>query len=107
MDFGLESGNKELAEQLVWDYREAELSKEDRALCDYAVKLTLTPGAMAESDLELLRDSGWSDEQIVVATQVIGYFNYINRMADALGVDPENWMKPSKEEWFARKGRAY
>lgn len=92
---------------MVWDYREADLSTEDRALCDYAVKLTLTPGAMAEGDLDILRDTGWSDEQIVVATQVIGYFNYINRMADALGVDPEDWMTPSREEWLARKGRDY
>jgi uncharacterized peroxidase-related enzyme len=106
-DFGLESGNEQVARQLIYDYRTAELSAEDRALCDYAVKLTLTPGDVNETDVAALRQSGFSDEQITIAAQVIGYFNYINRIADGLGVDPQDGMQPGHEEWRAAKGSDY
>ncbi len=79
----------------------------DRVLCDYAVKLTLTPGAMNEADVETLRDHGFDDAAITVAVQVIGYFNYINRVADALEVDDEAWFDIPRREWLARKGRDY
>lgn len=92
---------------MVFDYRNAPLSPEDRALCDYAVKLTLTPGKMNSDDIDTLKNTGFSEPQITIATQVISYFNYINRIADGLGVDPEDWMTPSKEEWFEKKGKGY
>lgn len=73
-------------------------------MCDYAVKLTLTPGEMNEEDVRRLRNIGLSDPQITVAVQVIGYFNYINRVADGLDVELEDWMDQySKEEWLAKK----
>jgi uncharacterized peroxidase-related enzyme len=106
-DFGQESGNTDVAEQLVFDYRKATLSGTDRALCDYAVKLTLAPGEMTERDAARLREFGFSDEAITIAAQVIGYFNYINRIADGLGVDPEDWMTLSKDDWDRRRGRDY
>lgn len=74
------------------DYREAELSEVDRALCDHAFKLTRTPADMSEADVQRLRDMGLSDRAITDATQVIAYFNYINRIADGLGVDLERGM---------------
>ena len=83
------------------------MSEADKALCDYAVKLTLAPGKMASTDLEMLRQIGFDDAQITVATQVIGYFNYINRIADGLGVDPESDMTLPLDEWLATKGRDY
>jgi alkylhydroperoxidase family enzyme len=76
-------------------------------LCDFAVKLTLHPGQMAESDIAALHDHGFDDDQITIATQVIGYFNYINRIADGLGVDPEDWMTQPRDEWLAAKARDY
>ena len=88
-----------MAEQLIQDYRRAELSQADRRLCDFAAKLTRTPSQMTEADVDLLRQEGFSDEAITVAVQVIGYFNYINRVAEGLGVDAESWMKPSRSEW--------
>lgn len=92
---------------MVYDYRQAGLTAADRVLCDFAVKLTLIPGRMSEDDVQQLRDHGWSDEQITVATQVIAYFNYINRVADGLGVDPEPWMTLPEEQWRQRKGHSY
>lgn len=58
---------------------------------------------MDEQDVQSLRDVGYSDEQISLGVQVISYFNYINRVADGLGVDDEEWMEPSLEEWKKRK----
>jgi uncharacterized peroxidase-related enzyme len=59
------------------------------ALCGYARKLTLGPAAMRESDLEPLRALGLDDRAIVDANQVVAYFNYVNRIAEGLGVDLE------------------
>ena len=76
-------------------------------MCDFAVKLTLRPGEMQKSDIAQLHDHGFNDDQITIATQVVGYFNYINRIADGLGVDPEDWMKLRRDEWLANKARDY
>ena len=67
------------------------------------MKLTVTPGAVGEADLEALREAGFDDDALTIAVQVISYFNYLNRIADGLGVDPEDWMTPGREEWSARK----
>ncbi|MGI9517586.1 MAG: hypothetical protein ACR2NP_11090 [Pirellulaceae bacterium] len=104
-DFGTESGDPKTAEQLVFDHRQADLDGPSMALCDYAVKLSLRPGDMTETDIEQLRKLGWTDEQISMATQVISYFNYINRVADGLGVDDEPWMDISRDVWLTRKAR--
>jgi len=60
-----------------------------RALCDYAVKLTNLPSQVGREDADVLRAHGWDDIAIHDAIQVIGYFNYINRVADAVGIDDE------------------
>lgn len=75
--------------QIADDYTKAPLSRVDRTLCDFALKLTKTPGAMAESDVAALCDAGLDDVAINDAVQVIAYFNYINRIADGLGIDLE------------------
>ena len=63
-----------------------------RALCRYALKLTVSPWEMHESDLDPLRKLGLSDRDIVDANQVVAYFNYVNRVAEGLGVElEEGW----------------
>lgn len=52
---------------------------------------------MTETDVHTLRTAGFSDEAILDAVQVVGYFNYINRVADALGVEPETWVRAWEE----------
>ena len=79
---------------MATDWRQAGLNPADRALCAYAEKLTQTPGAMAEADIAMLRRRGFDDTAIHDATQIIGYFNYINRIADALGVEVETFIRP-------------
>ncbi|MDX1578036.1 MAG: hypothetical protein R3266_06110, partial [Gemmatimonadota bacterium] len=70
------------------DYRTADLDAKTRALMDFAVRLTRRPSAMAEEDVDALRDAGWEDDQILTAVEVVGFFNYYVRMAEALGVEP-------------------
>jgi alkylhydroperoxidase family enzyme len=60
-----------------------------RALCDFGFKATREPWRLEEPDVDELRAQGWSDTAISDAIQVISYFNYINRVADAVGIDDE------------------
>lgn len=80
------------------DWREAPLREEDRALCAFASKLTGRQREMSRQDLEALRARGFDDRAIHDATQVAAYFNYITRVADALGVEPEEFIRPWGEE---------
>jgi uncharacterized peroxidase-related enzyme len=75
------------------NWQQAPLGEVDRALCAYATKLTLSLQQMVESDLNVLRQHGLDDRGIHDATQVISYFNYINRIADSLHVEPEDFIR--------------
>ena len=92
----MESNNAEQAEQLKHDWRQAGLNKADAALCAWAEKLTLSLGEADAKDVVGLRSAGFSEEAISDAAQVIGYFNYINRIAEGLGVDLEEGMPARK-----------
>lgn len=72
----------------------APLGPVDRELCALAVKLTCHQGDMVSEDLDALREHGLGDDAIHDAVQVIGYFNYISRIADALGVEAETFIPP-------------
>jgi uncharacterized peroxidase-related enzyme len=76
------------------DWRSAPLAAVDRALCELAAKLTRSQQRMVPADLEALRAHGLDDRAIHDAVQVMGYFNYITRVADALGVEPEEFIRP-------------
>ena len=76
-------------EHAAHDYRRADLEPPVRALCDFAVKLTDDPASVGPEDADALRAHGWDDVAIHDAIQVISYFNYINRIADAVGIDDE------------------
>ncbi len=71
------------------DWRSAGFEGPDAALCEYAEKLTSTPAEMTEGDVEGLRAAGFDDVAIHDAIQVTAYFNYINRIADAVDVELE------------------
>jgi uncharacterized peroxidase-related enzyme len=79
------------------DYRSAGLSAREVALLDFAVKLTRAPSGTGRHDLDALRHHGFTDEQLVDAVHCISYFNFINRVLDGLGVDPEPSMRYGKE----------
>jgi uncharacterized peroxidase-related enzyme len=69
---------------------EAVFDGHELALLRYAEKLTLTPGDMVQADVDGLRDAGVDDGQILEANQIIGYFNYVNRCLNGLGVSTDN-----------------
>lgn len=71
------------------DYRQASLSDADRAMLDFAIKLTRSPAGMVRSDVERLRNVGFDDTAIHDIVQVAALFNYYNRLADGLGIDDE------------------
>ena len=62
-------------------------------MLEYAVKLTLTPWDMLESDVIALREAGFSDAAILDINQVTGYYAYANRLVDGLGVELEDYWK--------------
>ncbi|WP_420462363.1 hypothetical protein [Candidatus Palauibacter sp.] len=66
---------------------------------NFAVALTRDPGSSGASEIEALREAGWTDAQILTATEVIGFFNYYVRMVEALGVEPEPEMKRDPDVW--------
>ena len=83
--------NNELVAQLGDDFRKADIDSKDRAMLEYAAKLTVEPWNMDEQDVEKLREIGFSDEAILDICQVTGYFAFVNRLADGLGVELEDY----------------
>jgi uncharacterized peroxidase-related enzyme len=71
------------------DYRQANLSPREHALCDFAVKLTHAATSIEDSDVDALRAQGLDDAAISDAIQVVGYFNYVTRVADGVGIEGE------------------
>ena len=69
------------------DYRIADLSEAQMALCTFAHHLTISASTSKEADVIALRDVGYSDEAILNITLITGYFNFVNRIALALGVE--------------------
>lgn len=71
------------------DYRQATLEPRLRRLLDFAVQVTAEVHTVDAARIAELRAAGWTDAAILEAVEIIGFFNYYNRMADALGVEPE------------------
>ncbi len=84
------SNDDALVEALKNDWRGAELNDADRTMLDYVEKLTLRPWDMVEEDVIALRTAGFSDAAILDINQVTGYYAYVNRLADGLGVELED-----------------
>ena len=79
------------------NWKTADLDDSDRSLCQWAEKLTKSPDKMTQADVDLLKEKRFSQSAISDAAQVISYFNYINRIADGLGVDLEPEMEKVKK----------
>ncbi|TMA54908.1 MAG: peroxidase [Deltaproteobacteria bacterium] len=76
-------------EALRRDWRTANLDERDRAMLAYVEKLTKNPVSIWRDDMETLRAVGFDDTAILQITLIAAWFNYINRVADALGVGRE------------------
>ena len=82
------SGNPLLGEQLVMNYRVARIGKRERAMLDFAVKLTASPWSVEETDRERLRRAGFSDRDVWDISAIAGFFNMSNRVASATDMRP-------------------
>ena len=79
-----------LIQALRRDYRTAPITEQERTMCDYVVKLTKDAVQCSPEDLDKLRAAGFDDKGILQITLIASWFNYINRVADALGVGRGN-----------------
>ena len=84
------SGSPLLGEHLVMNYRVARLNRRQRAMLDFAVKLTASPWAVEEGDRERLRRAGFTDRDIWDISAVVGFFNMSNRVASATDMRPNS-----------------
>jgi uncharacterized peroxidase-related enzyme len=78
-----------LIEALKRDYRTASITEQERVMLDYVVKLTKDATKVWKDDHERLRAAGFDDKAILQITLIASWFNYINRVADSLGVGRE------------------
>ena len=84
------SGDPVLGEQIVMNYRAAALGKRQRAMLDFAVKLTVEPWTVEETDRERLRRAGFSDRDIWDIAAVAAFYNMTNRLASATDMRPNS-----------------
>lgn len=82
--------SSERAQRIAHNYREVELSDRERAICDFAVKVTEIPDRMHDSDFQLLRDAGLDDEEIFEVLEVAAFFSFSNRLATPLAIKPDS-----------------
>ncbi len=82
------SGDPKLGELMVMNYRVAEIDPKQRAMLDFAAKLTETPAKVVEADRQALRDAGWTDADIWDIAATASFFNMSNRMAAAIDMMP-------------------
>ncbi len=83
-----------LVQGITGDPDGAELPVRERALVDYALKLTRTPWKVEESELGPLRAAGLDDRAILDLVMIVAYYAYVNRLADGLGVELEGGQLP-------------
>lgn len=79
----------DLIDKLRNDYDNAPITPAERAMCDYAIQLTKDAVKIHPGHIDKLREAGFDDTAILQITLIASWFNYINRVADALGVGRE------------------
>jgi uncharacterized peroxidase-related enzyme len=82
------SGDPALGEKMVMNYRAANLTKKQRAMLDFSVKMTLESHAIEDEDRDALRRVGWTDRDIFDIAAVAGFYNMSNRVASATDMRP-------------------
>jgi len=78
---------------LETNYEKAPIKRQDRVMLDYVIKLTQDATKVRPEDHERLRDAGFDDKGILQITLIASWFNYINRVADSLGVGRDTGMQ--------------
>ena len=84
--------DKQIAE-IVTDFQTADIDETTKAILEFAVKVTKAAPTVTPADLDRLRGYGLSDEALFSIVEIVGFFNYINRIADAFGVELDDFLK--------------
>ena len=82
--------------KVISNWREADLDEQEKAMLAFTEKFTLTPSQIADADIEALRKAGFSEEQILFIALGAGYRNWVDRIADLLGVEEEKFDFPEE-----------
>ncbi len=90
---------------MLHDYSRADLDPQTKGILDFSAKLTRDPAGMQESDVQFLRDLGLSDEQILSTVGITCLFNFMNRLADGLGVDISAERQAAMSGWVTGPAR--
>jgi uncharacterized peroxidase-related enzyme len=98
-----ESDDPALANHVMHGEDDPALGPQERAMVAYARKLTLTPGEMTAADLDALRATGLSDEQVLSVVLIACNFNFMTRLADGLGVEVEAPKARFTAEWLEQR----
>ena len=96
-----QSNDPALASHIMHDYATADLDPQTRGMLDYAAKLTRDPTSMQQGDVQVLRDLGLSDEQILSTVLITCVFSFMTRLADGLGVEITGERQKSVEGWIS------
>jgi len=88
-----ESNDDPLVDGIKRDYTQLDLPAAERAMLDYAVKLTIAPSTVTELDIKVLRDHGFDDRDILDIVYVICLYNFNDRLADATGINGHDFLR--------------
>ena len=91
-DLRSETKDQNLVDEIAANWKESGLTDQQKAICYFAEKLTLSPWKIDKSDLQKIKNFGYIDKEVSEIVQIISYFNYINRVADGLGLEPEDFI---------------
>lgn len=79
--------------QIVSDFQMADIDEATKAILQFAVKVTKAAPTITPADLEHLRSYGLTDEALFAIVEVVGFFCYVNRIADAFGIELDDFLK--------------
>jgi len=91
-DLRSETKDQKLVDEIAVNWKESGLTEQQKAICYFAEKLTLNPGKIDKEDIHKIKEFGYVDKEVSEIVQIISYFNYINRVADGLGLEPEDFI---------------
>lgn len=88
--------------QLTTDFRTADIDDAMKVILEFAVKVTTAASSVTPADLAHLRTYGLTDEALFAIVEVVGFFNYVNRVADAFGVELDDFSEQPEDGKLAR-----
>ena len=79
--------------EIITDFQTADIDETTKAVLEFAVKVTKAASTVTPADLDYLRSYGLTDEALFAIVEVVGFFNYVNRIADAFGIELDDFLE--------------